>query len=102
MDCVICGKSFSASRSDARCCSSNCRHKLRRERQKLNAVTASKSWQLEDSKRLREVIKVSPGVAPVLDDFRFYFGRDVAVIVLQVCERIISDLSKSDRAQISQ
>lgn len=92
MECVVCGKHFEAKRSDARCCSSNCRHKVLRERKKLNAQVTSKSWQLDDSKRLKRILDISPKLAPVIDDFRFYFSRDVAVIVITVCEKLIEDM----------
>ena len=92
MKCVICGRAFEAHRNDAKCCSSNCRHKLARERKRLNGDYQKRNWQLEDRARLDRLLLESPSIESVIEDFRFYFGRDVALVVIKTCEALAADI----------
>lgn len=88
-NCVVCGKEYQQFRKDHLCCSSNCRHKLSRQRKQRGLETNRRSWRLEDAQRLEKVRLVDHSVYQDLHTVMAVFGRDYALMVLGMIERTL-------------
>lgn len=77
-NCVICGKDMPHTRSNAECCSSNCRNKKSRQRARQMKMMRPFTWQLEQYKDLQAIHAISPMSARLIDEIRLLAGVEVA------------------------
>lgn len=88
-ECIICGKEFEFERDHARCCSSNCRHKLRNIRKQNDALDNKFKFDLWQNNHLMQVRAVSPDAAKIIDEIRVKYGSEVADMALNATGFVI-------------
>lgn len=86
--CVICGRTFTAKRSDAECCSSNCRNKKSKERAKQMALMRPFTWTLEQWVDVKMIQDISPEAYQHLEQIRIKAGVAVAQHALDAIHQI--------------
>lgn len=86
--CVICGKELRYTRSNAECCSSNCRNKKSRLRAKQQKMFIPFTWRLEQYTELQKIYDVSPEASRLIDEIRLRAGVEVAQLAIDAIHQI--------------
>lgn len=82
-NCVICGKSFPASRTDAECCSANCRNKKKRLRDNQSKLLKAFNWDLYQHQDMEFIRNLSPEAAQQIEQIRIQAGVKMAVLAIE-------------------
>jgi hypothetical protein len=86
--CAMCPKMFNATRSNAECCSSNCRNKKARARNRQMKMFIPFTWQLEQYTELQKIYEVSPEASRLIDEIRLRAGVEVAQLAIDAIHQI--------------
>lgn len=74
--CIVCAKTFTANRSDAKTCSPSCRAKLRRMRIKAESNQANNPLELRNYSDLQKIKQFSPLAFDTLTRLHSLYGKD--------------------------
>lgn len=77
--CVVCGKSFQASRSDAQTCSVKCRSKLMRDRKKARVEVERTTLDLWQQRDVTELENAVPAAGLLVKQIYAKYGKEAAI-----------------------
>lgn len=92
--CPVCGSQFTADRSDARTCSTTCRHIVWREQRRQKKLMEKFSFDLFEQARFQRINDFSPTAGVTIRNILKDEGKNIAVLAMKAVEQAILECDK--------